>query len=77
MFWPVLKSKVAGIRCLLDRRDDLWVVDFAGCHFVAAGISGGVEVSDLVNVLCDVDDQITFADPVSYTHLTLPTNREV
>ena len=24
-----------------------------------------------------IADQVTVADPVSYTHLTLPTNREV
>ena len=40
------------------------------------------KIGDSRNVYIDEDDDVTIADedsgkPVSYTHLTLPTNREV
>ena len=42
----------------------------------SARAEGRVEVNALAEVL-DVTPETVRRDPVSYTHLTLPTNREV
>ena len=53
------------------------VIDLAFVHKEADGTTSSIEVGD-----ADVADEFervnnTEFDPVSYTHLTLPTNREV
>ena len=43
-------------------------------HFVGVG---GAGMSGIAEILHNLGYRVSGSDPVSYTHLTLPTNREV
>ena len=54
------------------------LIAFIGCFFVASDIFNFlVEPMRAASEELGYDPKVVYTHPVSYTHLTLPTNREV
>ena len=50
---------------------------FLGYYLLRSGILGHARIVELEQALAATETELADYKPVSYTHLTLPTNREV
>ena len=56
------KCEVSVVACVLDSLENVEVVDFAGTGLVSEGVVSDMEVTDKVDILGDIADEIALGD---------------